>query len=84
MRNKSREIQASNLTFLYSKGTYFIHFLQKYSSSDFSDLGWKTLYLEFHEDVQDFRIISENWEPYENLAAIPKTADVSNSETDEI
>jgi len=84
LRNKSREIQASNLTFLYSKDTYFVHFLQKYSSSDFSDLGWKTLYLEFQEDVQDFRIISENWEPYENLATIPKTADTSKSETDEI
>ena len=84
LRNKSREIQASNLTFLYSKGTYFVHFLQKYSSSDFSDLGWKTLYLKFQEDVQGFRIISENWEPYENLAFTPKTADASNSETDEI
>ena len=52
--------------------------------SDFSDLGWKTLYLEFQEDVQDFRIISENWEPYENLAVIQKTANASSSETDEI
>jgi hypothetical protein len=40
--------------------------------------------LEFQEDVQDFRIISENWEPYENLAIIQKTADASSSETDEI
>jgi murein L,D-transpeptidase YafK len=84
LRNKSRDIQASNLTFLYSKGTYLVHFLQRYSSLDFSDLGWKTLYLEFQEDVQDFRIISENWEPYESLADIPKTANASNSENDEI
>ena len=40
--------------------------------------------MEFQEDVQDFRIISENCVPYENLAVIQKTADASSSETDEI
>ena len=78
-RNKNREVQISNLTLLYSKGIYQAHFLQKYESSEFSDLGWKTLYFEFDENHTDFRIVSETWEPYDTLTTIPKTADASKN-----
>ncbi len=62
-KNQDRKIEISEISILKARDVFHVEFIQDYASTQTNDVGRKKLYIT--KENQNYRIISETWEPLE-------------------